>query len=152
MRHVIGGLDLTGVLPQSLLDCGNGGVDAPLESNRASTRGDRPETLVHQRLGEHRSGGRPVTRDIVGLGGHLLGQLRPEVLVRVVELDLTGHGHAVIGNGRSAPLLVDDNVTALGAEGDLHSVGEGVDTALKRLACLLVEQKDLCHRCDPLTW
>src|SRR5512133_98488 len=107
---------------------------------------------MHEGLGKHRGGGGPITGYVVGLGGHLLSELRSEVLVRVIELDVTCHGHAIVGDGRSAPFLVENDVAALRTEGDLHSVGEGVDTALQRAACLLVEQKDLCHLRTPLTW
>ena len=37
---------------------------------------------MHQGLGKHRGGGGPITGYVVGLGGHLLGELRSEVLVR----------------------------------------------------------------------
>ena len=97
------------------------------------------------RLGDHGRGGRAVAGDVVGLGGDLLGQLGAEVLERVVELDLTGDGHAVVGDGRRAPLLVEDDVAALGAERHLDGVGEGVDAALEGSAGMLVELEDLGH-------
>ena len=81
-------------------------------------------------LGEHGGGGGAVTGDVVGLGGHLLGELSAEILVGIVELNLLGDGDAVVGDGGGSPLLVQDHVAALGAEGDLDGVGEGVDTAL----------------------
>jgi hypothetical protein len=86
---------------------------------------------VHQGLGQDGRGRGAVTGHVVGLGGDLLGQLRAQVLVRVVELDVPGDGHAVIGDGRGAPLLVQDDVASLRAEGDLHRVGEDVDTTLQ---------------------
>src|SRR3712207_9477531 len=43
------------------------------------------------------------------LGGDVLGQLSPEVLVRVVELDLAGDRDAVVGDGGGAELLVEDD-------------------------------------------
>ena len=75
-----------------------------------------------------------------------LVELRTEVLERVVELDLTGDGHTVVGDGRRAPLLVEDDVAALGAERHLDGVGERVDAALERAAGVLVELQDLRHR------
>src|SRR5918997_150203 len=72
---------------------------------------------------------------------------RAEVLVRVVELDVPGDGHPIVGDGGGTPLLVQDDVAPLRAEGDLHGVGEDVDTALQGAPRLLVELKDLCHRC-----
>ncbi len=121
------------------------GVDALLQGGRGSARGDVAQALTDQRLGQHGGGGGAVTRDVVGLGRHLLHQLRAEVLVRVVDLDLTGDGHAVVGDGRGAELLVDDDVAALGADRHLHGVGKLVDAALKGATGVLVELQDLRH-------
>ena len=51
----------------------------------------------------------------------------------VVQFDLFGDGHAVVGDQRSAELLVQHDVAALGAEGDLNSIGELVDAAQRGL-------------------
>ncbi|GAA5001457.1 hypothetical protein GCM10025734_37250 [Kitasatospora paranensis] len=126
-------------------DGGDGLVDALLQGGRAGARGDVAQALVDQGLGEHGRGGGAVTRDVVGLGGHLLDELRAEVLVRVVELDLAGDRHTVVGDGGGAELLVDDDVAALGADGHLDGVGQLVDTALQRAAGVLVELQDLRH-------
>jgi hypothetical protein len=129
--HVLGGLHLTGVLPEPLLHRGHGGVDPTLQPDRAGAGRDCLQTLVHQRLRQHGGRGGAVTGDVVGLGRYFLGQLRAEVLVRVLQLDLTSDGHTVVGDRGSAPLLVQDDVASLRAEGDLHGVGEDVDTALE---------------------
>src|SRR5690606_16546259 len=63
----------------------------------------------------------------------------------VLELDVPGDGHAVVGDRRRAPLLVQDDVAPLGTEGHLHRVGEGVDATLQGAPSLLVERKDLRH-------
>ena len=68
---------------------------------------------LHQRLGQHGGGGGAVAGDVVGLGGDLLHQLGAHVLEGVLELDLTGDGHAVVGDGRRAELLLEDDVAAL---------------------------------------
>jgi hypothetical protein len=106
---------------------------------------DGAQALVHHRLGQHGGGRGAVTGDVVGLGGDLLGELCAEVLERVVELDLTGDGHTVVGDGGRTPLLVEDDVAALGAERDLDGVRERVDTALERATGVLVELQDLWH-------
>ena len=124
---------------------GDGGLDAPLEVHRGGAGGDVAQALADHRLGQHGRGGGAVTGDVVGLGGDLLGELGAEVLVRVVELDLAGDGHAVVGDRGRAPLLVEDDVAALGAERHLDGVGEGVDAALERAARVLVELQDLGH-------
>jgi hypothetical protein len=120
----------------------------PRLSRSGSRRRHRAQPLVHERLRQHRRGGGAVTGDVVGLGGDLLGELSAQVLERIGELDLLGDGHAVVGDGRGAPLLVEHDVAALGAERHLHGVGEGVDATLKRAPCLLVELQSLTHECS----
>ena len=132
-------LDLAGRLEQALGDRGRRGVDAALERDRVGAGGDVAQALVDHGLGQHGGGRRAVTGDVVGLGGDLLGELGAEVLVRVLQLDLAGDGHAVVGDGGSAPLLVDDDVAALGAERHLDGVREAVDAALQRAPRVLVE-------------
>ena len=51
------------------------------------------------RLGEHGRGGGAVAGHVGGLGGDLAHHLRAHVLERVLELDLLGHRHAVLGDG-----------------------------------------------------
>src|SRR3954471_4249252 len=143
-------VDLAGILQQALADRLDGGVDAALERHRLRAGRDVAQTLAHHGLGEHGRGGGAVTGDVVGLGRHFLGELGAHVLVGVLELDLFGDGDAVVGDGRRAPLLVDDDVATLGAERHLHRVGEPVDAALQRVTGVGVELQDLRHS-FPLT-
>src|SRR5699024_10282768 len=83
--------------------------------------------------------------DVVGLLGDLLHQLRADLLPGVLELDLLGDGHTVVGDRRRAPLLLEDDVAALRAEGDLDRVGKTVHAALKATPRLLVKGDDLGH-------
>ena len=92
-------------------------------------------------LAEHDRGGGAVAGDVVGLGRDLLEELRAHVLERIVELDVAGDGHAVVGDGRRAELLVEDDVAALGADRHLDRVGEAVDAPLERATSLLVEDE-----------
>ena len=100
---------------------------------------------MDERLGQHGGGGGAVTGDVVGLGGDLLHQLGAHVLERVVELDLLGDGHAVVGDGGGAELLVEHDVAALRAERDLDRVGQLVDAGLEGAPRVLVELEDLRH-------
>ena len=97
------------------------------------------------RLGQDGGGRRAVTGDVVGLLGDLLDELGADLLVGVLELDLLGDGDTVVGDGGGAPLLLQDDVAALGAERDLDGVGEGVHAPLEAAAGLLVESNDLGH-------
>ena len=139
------GLDVLGVGQETLDDGRDGLVDAAAHGDRVGAGGDVAQTLAHQGLGQDGGGGGAVTRDVVGLLGDLLDELGADLLVGLLELDLLGDGHAVVGDRGGAPLLVEHDVAALGAQGDLDGVGEGVETALHAAAGLLVEGDDLGH-------
>jgi hypothetical protein len=99
-----------------------------------------------ERLGQDGGGGGAVTGDVVGLLGNFLDELGPDLLPRVLELDLLGDRHTIVGDGGRAPLLLQDDVAALRAERHLDGVGEGVHAALEPAARLLVERDHLRHR------
>ena len=63
----------------------------------------------------------------LGLGGDLLDHLGAHVLEPVLELDLLGHGDAVLGDGGGAVGLLQHHVAALGAQGHLDGVGQDID-------------------------
>src|SRR5690606_23125611 len=144
-RDLLLGLDLLGGAEQGLGHALDGLLDALLEGDRVGAGGDVAQALAHERLGEDGGGGGAVTRDVVGLLGDLLDELRTDLLVRVVELDLLGDRDAVVRDRGGAPLLLEDDVAALRAEGDLHGVGEGVEPTLHPAPGLLVEGDDLGH-------
>src|SRR6202035_4676336 len=106
-----------------------------------------PKALAHQRLREHGRRRRAVTGNVVGLLRYFLDQLGTDLLPRVLELDLLGDGHTIVGDRGCAPLLLENHVPALGAEGYLHGVGELVHTALEAAPGVLVKRDHLrCHR------
>src|SRR5205823_5131335 len=144
------GLDVLGLLGQLLADPLDGGLDATLERHRVGTGGDVAQALADERLGEDGRGGRAVTRDVVGLLGYFLDELGTDLLVGVLELDLLGDGDTVVGDRGGAPLLLEDDVAALGAERHLDGVGELVHAALERAAGVLVERDDLGHAVESL--
>ena len=72
----------------------------------------------------------PATSEV--LRGDLLHELGAHVLVGVLELDLLGDGDAVLGDGRAAEGLLDDDVAAARAERDLDGAGE---LAARRRGC-----------------
>src|SRR5436190_613031 len=69
------------------------------------------------------------TRLIGGLRCDLAHQLRAHVLELVLELDLLGDCHSVLGDARRPERLVEHDVTALRTERHAHGVGEGIDAA-----------------------
>ena len=96
-------------------------------------------------LGQNGRGGGAVAGHVGGLGGDFAHHLRAHVLERILQLDFLGHGHAVLGDGGRAELLLDDDVAALGAERHLHRVGQRVHAAQNRLTGIFTVQNLLCH-------
>jgi hypothetical protein len=144
-RDLLLGLDLLGGLQQLRGDGLDGLLDAALERHRVRARGHVAQALADQRLGEHGGGGGAVTRDVVGLLRDFLDELGPDLLPRVLELDLLGDAHTIVGDGGRTPLLLQDDVAAARAERHLDGVGEGVHAALEPAARLLVERDHLRH-------
>jgi hypothetical protein len=104
----------------------DGLVDAALQVHRVHAGGDVLHAFLHDRLGEHGRGGGAVTGDVGGLGGDFLDHLRAHVLELVLQLDLLGDRHAVLGDGGGAERALEHDVAALRAEGDLDRVGQDV--------------------------
>ena len=100
-------------------------------------------------LGQQGGGGGTVAGHVVGLGGDLLHQLGAHVLKGVLQLDLLGDGNTVVGDKGSAELLVQHHVAALGAQGDLYSIGQLVDALLQSLAGLLAVADNFSHNTLP---
>src|SRR5215207_3064030 len=102
----------------------DGLVDAGAQDDRVRARRHVLEALADDGLRQNRRGGRPVTRDVVGLGRDLLDELRPLVLEDVLELDLPRDRHAVVRDRRRTELLVQHHVLALRPERHPYRVGE----------------------------
>src|ERR671930_1180955 len=110
---LVAGLDVLGLVLDGLDRDLDRLLDAALEAHRVGAGGDVAQALADQRLGQHGGGGGAVTGDVVGLLGDLLDELGPDLLPRVLELDLLGDRYAVIGDRGSAPLLLQHHVAAL---------------------------------------
>ncbi len=92
----------------------DGLVDAALERGRVGAGGDVLQAFFVDGLGENGRGGGAVARDVAGLAGDFAHELGAHVFVRIFELDFLGHGHTVLGDGRAAEFLVEDDVAAAG--------------------------------------
>ena len=106
---------------------------------------DGLETFVEDRLGQHRGRGRAVAGDVAGLRGDFADHAGAHVLVDVFQVDLLGHGDAVLGHGRRAEALLQNYVAALGAERHLDRPGQLGNAAANRLAGFLIKCNGLCH-------
>ena len=130
---VVGG-DLLGVLLQIGDHRLDREVDAALEILRVEAGRDGLGAFAGDGGGEDGRRRGAVAGGVVLLGGDLTHELRAEILELVGELDLLGDGDAVLGDARSAEALLDDDVAALGAERDLHRIGEDFDAAQNTVA------------------
>src|SRR5207247_11081424 len=99
--------------------------------------GDVLDPLAVDRLRENGGCRGAVAGHVGGLRGDLAHHLRSHVLQRILQLDLLGHGHAVLGDRGRPELLLDDDVAALGAQRHLDGVGELVDAVEDALPRLL---------------
>jgi hypothetical protein len=81
-------------------------------------------------LSQNGGGGGAVTGNIVSLLSDFLDQLGADALEWVFQLDLLGDGDAIVGDGRGAPLLLQNNVASAWTKGDLYGVSQDVQAAL----------------------
>jgi hypothetical protein len=93
----------------SAIEGGDGVVDAALDLVGVGAGGDVLEALGEDGLGVDGGGGGAVAGLLGGLGGDFLDHLGAHVLVGVVEGDLLGDGHAVLGDGGGAEGLLEDD-------------------------------------------
>src|SRR3954471_12331064 len=133
------------------LDLGGEGLDglldAALDVHRVRAGDDVLRALAVDRLGQHGGGGGAVARRVRRLAGDFTHHLGAHVLERILQVDFLRHRHAVLGDGRGAELLVEDDIAALRAQGDLYRIGQLVHAAQDRLAGLLAVHNLFCHRC-----
>src|SRR5262249_49341025 len=80
-----------------------------------------------------------------GLLGDGVDELGPHVLERIGQVDLLADGDAVLGDGRSAEGLVDDDVAPGRSEGQPDRMGQLVGAGQELLARLIGIQKLLRH-------
>src|SRR5205085_1871818 len=104
-------------------------IDTSLQIHRVHAGGNRLRAFPNDGGGQHGRGGGAVAGRIGRLGSDFAHHLRAHVLELVVEFDLLGDGDAVLGDAGSTKRLVEHDVAALRAEGDLHRVVENVDAA-----------------------
>ena len=139
--------DFLTLLTQVFHDDGHGLVDAALQVHRVRAGSHVLNAYAHDSLCQHRSGRRAVAGVVGRLRGHFLDHLGTHVGDRVLQLDLLGYGHAVLGHLRRAELLVDNDVAALRTESDLHCVSQRVDAFLEQLAGFGIVFDLFCHDC-----
>jgi hypothetical protein len=146
LRDVVAALDRRRVLLEGLDDGLAGRVHAPAERRRVGTGGDVEQAEANHRLSQHGRRGGAVACHVIGLRGDVLRELGTQVLERVLQVDLAGDGHAVVGDGGATELLVEHDVPAARTQRHLDRVGQFVDAALQCPTSVLVETDLLGHR------
>jgi hypothetical protein len=85
-------------------------LDAALHFHRVGASHHVARAFAINRLREHCRRGRAVAGRVRGLARDLAHHLRAHVLERILQVDLLGHRHTVLGDGGGAELLVEDDV------------------------------------------
>ena len=133
-----------------VLDDGlDGLVDPALERHGVGAGGQGLEPFLVDRLGQDGRGGGAVAGGVGGLGGRFLDELGTHVLVGIGQLDLLGDRHAVLGDGRAAPALVDHGIAAARAKRAPNGPGQFRHAAGQLLAGLLIVGQNLRHGGSP---
>ena len=130
-----GRLDLLGAARDVLHSGGDGEVDAALQVHRVHAGGNGLGAFTNDGLGQDGGGGGAVAGDVVGLRGNFADHLGAHVLELVgsSSISLATVTPSLVMRGAPKDFL-DDDVTALGAEGHLDGIGEDVDAAEHLLA------------------
>ena len=150
LRHLGRRADLLGAFFDVLDDGGDSDVDAAPEIHGVHAGGNRLRAFAHDGCREHGRRRGAVTGIVVGLLGDFTHHLRAHVFELVLELDLLGDGDAVLGDARRPERFVDHDIAALGAERDLHRVGESLDAAQHSIARVAGETYVFGSHCNSL--
>ena len=120
-------------------------LDTAADNHRICACGYVLHALVDECLSEKSSGGGAVSGSIVGLGRNFADELCAHVLGCVLKLDLLCDGNTVVGDQRSAELLVEDNVSALRSESDLNRICKLIYACEKSGSCICSVKNILSH-------
>src|SRR5690606_29165207 len=123
---------------------GHGLVDAALHVHRVAAGRDGLQALADDGLRQHGGGGGAVAGFVRSVRSHFLDELRAHVLELVLELDLLGDGHAVLGDRRSTEALLEHGIAALGTQRRLDGICQDIDAAEHLHAGVITETYVFC--------
>src|SRR5581483_7637606 len=117
-----------------------------LERGRIRAGGDVLETFLVDGLCENGRRRGAVASDVAGLARDFANELRAHVFIRVFELDFFCYGNAVLGDGRAAEFLVENNVATARSKRGFDRASEFLNATKQRLTRALVELELFsCH-------
>ena len=137
--------DLLGVL-LNRLNSGLGRLlNALSQNHRVCACGNVLHALTDECLCKQCCGRGAVACNVVRLGCNFLHELCAHVLKRIFKLNFLSDCHAVVRDERCAELLIEHNVSALRAKGDLNGICKLVDTAEQCFSGFFAVNDLLCH-------
>ena len=123
----------------------DGLVDAALDGHRVGAGGDVAQAFLIDRQGQDGRRGGAVAGHVAGLLGDGVDELGAHVLERIGQVDFLGDGDAVLGDGRAAEGLVDDDVAAGRPERDADGLGQLLGAREELLAGVVGVEQLLRH-------
>ena len=126
-------------------NCVNCHLHAFFHDHRVCARRNVLHAFAHKRLCEQGSGRGAVAGNIVRLGGDFFHELCAHVFESVFQFHFFCNRNTVVGNQRCAVFLIENHVSAFGAERDFNGVAQFVNTGLQRFARFFAVNNLFCH-------
>ncbi len=125
---------LLGHAVQRFDDGFDGLVDAAFDAHRIGAGGDVAQSFLIDGQGQNGRRGSAVAGHVAGLLGDGVDQLGAHVLEGIGQVDLLADGDAVLGDGRPAETLVENDVASGRPESDAHGASQLIGAGEQFLA------------------
>jgi hypothetical protein len=132
--------------------------ETALQIHCARARGDVANSFAENGMREKSGCSGAVADGVAGSFRRLTNHLRPEILLRVPQLNLLGDSHSVVANQRTAELLLNQHAFRLRAKGNTDRIGQDAGPAKNALASFVMKVKlfdwhdsTRLNACIPLT-
>ena len=139
------GFNLLGNIFQFVNQYVNCFFDTFFQNHRVSAGSNVAHAFVNHSLCQNGSSGGAVTGNIVGFDGYFFNQLCAHIFKRIFQFDVAGNGYTVIGDGRCAEFLFQNNVTAFRTEGYFYSVSQSIYATLQATTSFFIKQNLFSH-------
>ena len=104
-------------------------IKAALEGDRVNTGRNILHAFAHNGLGQNRGRSRAIAHIIVGFAGHFLHQFHAGIFKLIFHFNFFSDRDAVLGNSRRAKALIQNHITAPGAQSDFNGIGQNIHAA-----------------------